>query len=68
MKKAANTHSYHLLDKKLIKSNRTTTSIELCDLMIANKQVYYVKHRKGGSAGLSHLFAQGSVSAEVLLG
>ncbi|NDW17249.1 hypothetical protein GTQ48_17170 [Alteromonas genovensis] len=66
--RAANTHSYHLLDKKLIKSNRTTTSIELCDLMTANKQYIHVKHRKGGSAGLSHLFAQGSVSAEVLLG
>jgi len=66
--RAANTHSYHLLDKKLIKSNRTTTPIELCDLMTVNKQYIHVKHRKGGSAGLSHLFAQGSVSAEVLLG
>ncbi len=66
--RAANTHSYHLLDKKLIKSNRTTTPIELCDLMTANKQYIHVKHRKGGSAGLSHLFAQGSVSAELLLG
>jgi uncharacterized protein (TIGR04141 family) len=67
-KRAANKHSYHLLDKKLIKSNRTTTPIELCDLMTANKQYIHVKHRKGGSAGLSHLFAQGSVSAEILLG
>lgn len=67
-KRAANTHSYHLLDKKLIKSNRTTTAIELCDLLTANKQYIHVKHRKGGSAGLSHLFAQGSVSAEILLG
>jgi len=66
--RAANTHSYYLLDKKLIKSNRTTTSIELCDLMTADKQYIHVKHRKGGSAGLSHLFAQGSVSAEILLG
>ncbi|MEG7563502.1 TIGR04141 family sporadically distributed protein, partial [Vibrio cholerae] len=66
--RAANTHSYHLLDKKLIKSNRTTTAIELCDLMTENKQYIHVKHRKGGSAGLSHLFAQGSVSAEILLG
>ncbi|MGF1719098.1 TIGR04141 family sporadically distributed protein [Vibrio kyushuensis] len=66
--RAANTHSYHLLDKKLIKSNRTTTSIELCDLMTENRQYIHVKHRKGGSAGLSHLFAQGSVSAEILLG
>jgi uncharacterized protein (TIGR04141 family) len=66
--RAALENSYHLLDKKLIKSNRTTTSIELCDLMTDNKQYIHVKHRKGGSAGLSHLFAQGSVSAEILLG
>ncbi len=66
--RAANDFSYHLLDKKLVKSNRTTTSIELCDLMTANKQFIHVKHRKGGSAGLSHLFAQGNVSAEILLG
>ena len=66
--RAASTYSYHLLDKKLIKSNRTTTPIELCDLMTDNKQYIHVKHRKGGSAGLSHLFAQGSVSAEILLG
>ncbi len=66
--RAAKDFSYHLLDKKLIKSNRTTTSIELCDLMTDNKQYIHVKHRKGGSAGLSHLFAQGSVSAEILLG
>jgi uncharacterized protein (TIGR04141 family) len=36
--------------------------------MTSNKQYIHVKHRKGGSAGLSHLFAQGSVSAEILLG
>ncbi len=66
--RASTTHNYHLLDKKLIKSNRATTSIELCDLMTDNKQFIHVKHRKGGSAGLSHLFAQGSVSAEILLG
>ncbi|SDO05408.1 TIGR04141 family sporadically distributed protein [Vreelandella arcis] len=67
-KRASTSYSYHLLDKELIKSNRTTTSIELCDLMTDNKQFVHVKHRKGGSAGLSHLFAQGSVSAEILLG
>ena len=66
--RAASTSGYYLLDKKLIKSNRTTTSIELCDLMTDKKQFIHVKHRKGGSAGLSHLFAQGSVSAEILLG
>lgn len=66
--RVANDHSYHLLDRKLIKSNRTTSPIELCDLMTNGNQFIHVKHRKGGSAGLSHLFAQGSVSAEILLG
>ena len=66
--RAANNHGYNLLDKKLIKTNRTTSAIELCDLMTNDKHLVHVKHRKGGSAGLSHLFAQGGVSAEVLLG
>lgn len=61
-------YGYHLLDKRLVKSNRSTSSIELCDLLTENKQFIHVKHRKGGSAGLSHLFAQGSVAAEILLG
>lgn len=59
---------FHLLDRKLVKSSKTTTSIELCDLLSPQKQFIHVKHRKGGSAGLSHLFAQGGVSAEIFLG
>ncbi|MBS7597807.1 TIGR04141 family sporadically distributed protein [Pseudomonas sp. RC2C2] len=66
--RAAQAHSYYLLDKRLIKSNKSTSSVELCDLLTSAKQFVHVKHRKGGSAGLSHLFAQGSVAAEILLG
>jgi len=66
--RAAQAHSYYLLDKRLIKSNKSTSSVELCDLLTSAKQFIHVKHRKGGSAGLSHLFAQGSVAAEILLG
>ncbi|NYT35807.1 hypothetical protein ERD78_02910 [Allopusillimonas soli] len=58
----------HLLDRKLVKCSTTTSPIELCDLLTANKQLIHVKHRKGGSAGLSHLFAQGAVASEVLIG
>ncbi len=66
--RASQMHGYHLLDKRLIKSNKSTSSVELCDLLSTEKQFIHVKHRKGGSAGLSHLFAQGSVAAEILLG
>ena len=58
---------YHLLDKKLIKPRTGASSIELCDLLSNKNQFIHAKHRKGGSAGLSHLFAQGKVSAELLL-
>ncbi len=58
---------FHLLDKKLIKPRTGASSIELCDLLSNNNQFIHAKHRKGGSAGFSHLFAQGKVSAELLL-
>ncbi|RYH32843.1 MAG: hypothetical protein EON54_20725 [Alcaligenaceae bacterium] len=64
----ANQHGYCLLDKKLVKCDKTTTPIELCDLLSPNGHFIHVKHRKGGSAGLSHLFSQGNVAAEVMLG
>ena len=67
-KKASKDYGYFLLDKRLVKSNKTTSPIELCDLLTNDGKFIHVKHRKGGSAGLSHLFAQGSVSAEILLG
>ena len=67
-KRVANDCNYYLLDKKLVKTNRATTPIEVCDLLTKDKQLIHVKHKKGGSAGLSHLFAQGNVSAEILLG
>lgn len=66
--RAAAAHGYFLLDKKLVKTDRATSPIELCDLLTPNRQLVHVKHRKGGSAGLSHLFAQGGVAAEIMLG
>jgi uncharacterized protein (TIGR04141 family) len=66
--RAAAAHGYFLLDKKLVKTDRATSSIELCDLLTPARQFVHVKHRKGGSAGLSHLFAQGGVAAEIMLG
>lgn len=66
--RTAGAKGYLLLDKKLVKTDRATTPVELCDLLTQNKQFVHVKHRKGGSAGLSHLFAQGGVAAEIMLG
>ena len=65
--RAAEAGGYFLLDKKLVKTDRATSPIELCDLLTPAKQFVHVKHRKGGSAGLSHLFAQGGVAAEIML-
>ncbi|WP_084207989.1 TIGR04141 family sporadically distributed protein [Cobetia marina] len=59
--------NFYLLDKNLVKTSKSTSSIELCDLMTIDRKFVHVKHRKGGSSGLSHLFAQGYVSAELTL-
>ncbi|OAH25725.1 hypothetical protein AYJ10_11130 [Serratia marcescens] len=66
--RASEENGYLLLDRKLVKSRKTTTSIELCDLAdLDNKILIHAKQKKGGSSGLSHLFAQGNVSAELIL-
>ena len=52
------------LDRQLIPSP-TGDRIELCDLLTAKKQLIHVKKR-GSSSTLSHLFAQGLISAELL--
>lgn len=64
----ASSEGFFLMDKKLIKTNKTTSAIELCDLLTEDGSFIHAKHRKGGSSGLSHLFAQGVVSAELVLG
>jgi uncharacterized protein (TIGR04141 family) len=63
--KAAGDGSFLLLDKKLVKSDRSTTEIEVCDLLSPSRHLIHVK-RHLGSRDLSHLFAQGTVSAELL--
>ncbi len=55
-----------LLDKRLVKPDGASTRIEFCDLFSKDKQLIHVK-RKTRSATLSHLFAQGVVSAELFL-
>jgi len=55
-----------LLDRKLARCANTTSPIEVCDFLTADRQLVHVK-KKTRSATLSHLFAQGVVSAEALL-
>jgi uncharacterized protein (TIGR04141 family) len=54
-----------LLDKRTVRVPGRTTAIEICDLLSRNRQLIHVK-RHLGSSDLSHLFAQGLVSAELL--
>lgn len=56
-----------LLDRKNARCRGTTTGIEVCDLLSQAGDLIHVKHKKGGSSSLSHLFAQGRMSGEALL-
>ncbi len=54
------------MDKQLISHGGGHSKIEFCDLFSIDKHLVHVK-RYGGSSVLSHLFAQGAVSARLLL-
>ncbi|MCW3033306.1 MAG: hypothetical protein JWM60_1651 [Solirubrobacterales bacterium] len=64
--RAANDRALALLDQRLIRLPGLS-AIEPCDLFSPRGHFIHVKRRKGGSAPLSHLFAQASVSGEALL-
>jgi uncharacterized protein (TIGR04141 family) len=51
------------VDKRLVKLPGRSP-IEPCDLFTEQRHLVHVKHRKGGSGPLSHLYAQAIVSAE----
>ena len=55
-----------LLDKKLIKCPGQFDKIEFCDLLRKDKKIIHVKRYAGGSAPLSHMFAQAVVSGSLL--
>ena len=56
-----------LMDKKTVKTKGMGKgSIEVCDVLTAEKQLIHVK-KNGGSSYLSHLFNQAAVSGEMLL-
>lgn len=56
-----------LLDRQMATAQGARSTIEFCDLLASNGELIHVK-RKSRSATLSHLFAQGGVSASTLFG
>ena len=64
--RVANVRQLALLDKRLIRLVGQSP-IEPCDLFGRRGQLIHVKRAKGGSAPLSHLWGQASVSAECLV-
>jgi len=54
------------LDRRLVRVTGRG-GVELCDLLSRERQLIHVK-RRGYSSTLSHLFAQGTVAAQLLLG
>ena len=55
-----------LLDRHLVQSRTISTPVEVCDVVVQDSfQLIHVK-RHLGSRDLSHLFAQGAVSAELV--
>ncbi len=55
-----------LLDAKIKRPGGASTGIEFCDLLSSRGELIHIK-RKSRSSTLSHLFAQGSVSATTFL-
>jgi uncharacterized protein (TIGR04141 family) len=58
--------AYALLDRELVASAGAPSLIEVCDIFSQLGQFIHVK-RRTASATLSHLFAQGTVSAAVFM-
>ena len=58
--------NYCLMDKRLVSVTGGPKQIEACDIFDKDKKFIHVKN-KGQSAQLSHLFAQGKVSAECFI-
>lgn len=63
----ANTNNWIVLDKELFSVGSIQNKFEPCDILTADKKFICVK-KMTASATLSHLFAQGSVSAKLLRG
>lgn len=64
--RVAQSAGYVLMDRERLRASGAASDIEFCDLMTDSGHLIHVK-RWSRSATLSHLFAQGTVSAETLL-
>lgn len=64
---AESSPDYLLLDRKTVKVARHTTQVEICDVLTADGIFLHVKRKSDGSSSLSHLFAQGFVSGDLLV-
>ena len=62
---AAARHAFVLLDKRTVTIRHHTTPVEICDIFTRDRQLVHVK-RYLASRELSHLFAQGYVSATLI--
>ncbi len=63
---ASDPATFALVDRAPIHYGGGQSQIEFCDLYTTRKEFVHIK-RYGGSAVLSHLFAQGTVSAAIFL-
>ncbi len=59
---AASKPFYRLLDRDLVRSDLSRSEIEVCDVISESMEFIHIKFRSS-SATLSHLFAQGRISA-----
>jgi len=64
-KRVAESKGWALMDRKIINLSPPYDRIEFCDILTNDKKLIHVKRRTESST-LSHLFAQGAVSAELL--
>jgi uncharacterized protein (TIGR04141 family) len=62
----ADSKTFALMDRKTVSVGGGYSRVEFCDLYTSDREMIHVK-RYGGSSVLSHLFAQGTVSAQLFV-
>jgi uncharacterized protein (TIGR04141 family) len=63
---AASNPNYFLFDQDFVKSGAYRSKVEVCDVLAENEKEFIHVKFKSSSATLSHLFAQGRVSCNLL--